>query len=391
MNEKILSNNHHLSVGIFGTLPGPDQSVARSELFAVVETLRLAVKPLHIRTDHLNITLGIDAGAVVTTAARFPNADLWRRIWHYIHEHGGLDDSLTITWVPGHDSRPSLDALGNRWADKLAKMGAQLHDLPKTDLDRTAELRTTLLATLRWIGRAAALFSRPGMPPSRTPKSEWPVRTTAERRALYKQRCNILDRERGVRREPLNFRHTQFVTRSVGAVVAIKLARTARLRMRDEELAHEQNLNLMIPPAALEDSSLDANCIYCNSRRKLVFLGGIRSRAPCLCLRLKRRRLLCKQTDSLGVFNHMYDAYSGPSNTPVARRDAGGHILFTIDELTFCFSCGSYSTERVHHLSGSCRGHPGDGQAYRLGRLKRGRHPLTNIPLDGPVQRLMAH
>lgn len=119
-----------LSVGVYGTLPGPDQSVPRLELFAVCEALRLGLKTCHIRIDHLSITLGLEKGEEATTSPTYPNADLWKRLWHHLHAQRGLGDNLSIEWVPGHDEGPAINALGNRWADKMDKLGAKLHEVP---------------------------------------------------------------------------------------------------------------------------------------------------------------------------------------------------------------------------------------------------------------------
>ena len=69
------------ALGLDGTLPGPDQSVPRAELFAVCEALRMAIKPCRILTDHKNIIIGIEGAEGITTVARFPKADLWRVFW----------------------------------------------------------------------------------------------------------------------------------------------------------------------------------------------------------------------------------------------------------------------------------------------------------------------
>ena len=56
--------------------------------------------------------------------------------------------------------------------------------------------------------------------------------------------------------------------------------------------------------------------------------------------------------------------------------------------------CGVDWTKKaagVEHLDHACNGAPGSGQQYRLSRLKRGRRPITNVPLAGGVRRLMIH
>lgn len=112
-----------LSVAIYGPIPGPDQSVPRAELYAIARALRIAILPSSIFTDHYNIVLGFQEGKAVTTASAFPTADLWRLIWHHLADLGGLQPGLFIDWTPGHDSGLSFNALSNRWAHAVAKLG----------------------------------------------------------------------------------------------------------------------------------------------------------------------------------------------------------------------------------------------------------------------------
>ena len=61
-----------------------------------------------------------------------------------------------------------------------------MHELPEASIEEGKLLRLKHLHILRWLGRAAAYHERPGYPPNRTPKSEWPVRTKEERLKLAK-------------------------------------------------------------------------------------------------------------------------------------------------------------------------------------------------------------
>ena len=58
--------------------------------------------------------------------------------------------------------------------------------------------------------------------------------------------------------------------------------------------------------------------------------------------------------------------------------------------MTWCWRCGRYSTDRAHGLKLECHGQPGHGQSYRLKRLKKGRHPVANIVLEGATKRMLA-
>ena len=103
--------------------------------------LRLTVFPAYIFTDHLNIIIGIANGRHHTTDGKHANADLSKVFWHRLDDLGGLSTMLTINWIPSHQTGNSLEAIGNRWADTLAKMGAAVHEVLEEDLERVKALR----------------------------------------------------------------------------------------------------------------------------------------------------------------------------------------------------------------------------------------------------------
>lgn len=157
----------------------------------------------------------------------------------------------------------------------------------------------------------------------------------------------------------------------VGYQVGLKLVRTARARMLKRELEQDRGLETIAEAAGVTDSRPgDPYCSFCGPRWKLRFIDGVRSRTPCPCLHAKRRRLRYKQS----AFHCLLDPLPKPvyCADTVDQRDADVHLLFVADELTFCWRFGSYSIERVHRLNVNCRGAPGDGQGYRLGRMTRG-------------------
>ena len=95
-----MMNGRRLISGIFGTLPGPCQTVPRAELHAIVEVLRVTIRPAWIHTDHFNILTAIAKGKAHTTSPGHPNADLWNTFWGIIEDLG--------------DGMPTLDFLGSR-------------------------------------------------------------------------------------------------------------------------------------------------------------------------------------------------------------------------------------------------------------------------------------
>eukprot|EP00959_Pyramimonas_sp_CCMP1952_P164353 3435760-Pyramimonas_sp.AAC.1 len=51
--------NKSIDLVVFGPLPGPIQASPRAELFAVVQILRVAIPPLRILTDYLDLPQGL--------------------------------------------------------------------------------------------------------------------------------------------------------------------------------------------------------------------------------------------------------------------------------------------------------------------------------------------
>lgn len=178
-------NSIRLSVGIYGPLPGPDQSVPRAELYVICAILKVTLKPAHIHTDHLNIIHGISHGRAVTTTPKFQNADLWRAFWERLEDLGGIDDELSFTWVPSHQAGLYQQAVGNRWADYLARRGASLHDVSDDDLSTAKKyvkkvyqwrdgLAGRLLSSRRLECRLTGSTSRSGLTDPHSSVDHWP-------------------------------------------------------------------------------------------------------------------------------------------------------------------------------------------------------------------------
>lgn len=225
---------------------------------------------------------GLGRGKLETCRASFPSADLWRLVWHCLEDLGGLQPQLTISWTPGHGSGTGIKAVGNRWADAIAKKGASVHEVPEAMFETVVALRRKLMSILKWYGRAAALYTRPGMPPSRAAKADWPFRIASERRRLHSDRNGIVplahDGTTSIFISKDHVTHTQYVTYSVGALVAARLTALAHERARGEKLEAEHIVNRMAVSPTVEE---DPRCQWCGKRRKLAFIHGIRGRQPC--------------------------------------------------------------------------------------------------------------
>ena len=151
-----MMNGTRLVAGFYGHLPGPFQSIPRAELVAIVYALQVLVKPARIHTDHYNIILDIRKGRKVTCSARHQNADLWNRFWDLVADHGGLDEDLEVVCIKAHRTDGTDSAIGNGWADKLAKLGASVHEAPADAVEHVSHFRATYKQLLRWMGKSAS-------------------------------------------------------------------------------------------------------------------------------------------------------------------------------------------------------------------------------------------
>ena len=84
-----------------GTAEEEHSTRYRAELKAVLEVLRIAIPPLTIFCDTLEVGKGRRLGRKWCTAAKTDCADLWRDIWIYLDD---LGEEVTIAWVKGHTS-----------------------------------------------------------------------------------------------------------------------------------------------------------------------------------------------------------------------------------------------------------------------------------------------
>ena len=149
---------------VFGPLPGPRQTSARAELHAILQVLVAGVAPLHIYTDYLPFIDGLARGNKWCTAAARDNVDIWKRLWHYIEEHGGTEAAgdrgpapLTFTHVRGHQKEDTWERRCNDLADQAATRGRRLHDLPCRVVQHHGRALDRVRQTAAWIASASKL------------------------------------------------------------------------------------------------------------------------------------------------------------------------------------------------------------------------------------------
>ncbi len=74
--------------------------------------------------------------------------------------------------------------------------------------------------------------------------------------------------------------------------------------------------------------------------------------------------------------------YTGVVGDPVDALDAEGHRLMITGPIIWCDRCGRYATRRLGRaLKAACCGNATGAYATRLSRLRRGLHPLENVPV----------
>ncbi len=136
---------------LHGTCPDVQPSVVRAELKAVLEALRVAVPPLRLHVDNLEVVIGFQLGEDWCVNPRRDGAELWRAIWGYMRDIGGGVDVLK---VKAHTEIEEVedgiithrDRKGNMWADAEARKGAALAE----GMSPTARARLELLKAIRW-------------------------------------------------------------------------------------------------------------------------------------------------------------------------------------------------------------------------------------------------
>ena len=90
---------------MYGALPGPVQSVAAAELWALRMLLRHCMAPLDVASDCQFVVDGVTVGPAATTMPAQLHAGIWRSIWPCIDDLGR--NVVTVRKVLAH-SMPML-------------------------------------------------------------------------------------------------------------------------------------------------------------------------------------------------------------------------------------------------------------------------------------------
>jgi hypothetical protein len=125
-------------VGQFGALPidlPVQRKIKRAELWAFHQALCCILPPAVVHTDHMGIIQGLTKGRKWCTDGRRAHADIWRKVWWQLIDHGyGEGAEIEVRHVKAHRSKAQKQALpaeaqvhsaGNDEADRLANLGAE--------------------------------------------------------------------------------------------------------------------------------------------------------------------------------------------------------------------------------------------------------------------------
>ncbi len=317
----------------FGAVPAWIVSMPAAEGWALYMATTVMMTSSVYVSDCLEVVRSIHKGPSWAEAPSRVQARLYGMIMPVFENDV---DRAKVTWMPSHltastaSQRRKLDGsevtecdlAANRYADALAKRGAGVHRVPAEARARCQEAQ----AAATWIARAVGFATW-----AANHRSEAPARD-AEPDQGWKRR-----RQRQPRRRPRPPRHEP---RPV-ALGGHHISRT----------------------------SDGWRCGLCLSRSS-HWCPFASQRCPgAAAARWAERARRLAEAVGHGVGG---------------GTDGVGHTRFISDFTTWCDNCGSYADTFAVGLARVCPGRPTcAGKEQHLRRLRRGRHPVTNVPFRG--------
>ncbi len=286
-----------------------------------------------ITTDCLEVARTIHKGQEWATSPRRLLARLYNLVMPAFDTE---QDRQLVTWMPSHltgnsvegrlklngESVSHVDLKANRRADVLAKRGAATHRVSNDVRQQLDELERATIWVARAIGYATWAANHRDEKPCRDAEPDDGWKRT---------------RQRQQRRRP---RPTPREARPVA-----------------------------LGGHRLERMSEGWRCALC--RRKSKHWARI---ANGICEGAAAHRWAARARDLASAVGHL--AHGG--------TDGVGHVRFMTDATTWCDRCGAYADTFAVGLANICPGRPQSaGKEQHLRRLRRGRHPVTNLPFHG--------
>ena len=401
-----------------GVLGGVNVSSHRAELRALLEAIRVGTVPLRIHVDNQSVVDGIASGRESCTSSKAADADLWRVVWDELEvaRARGCVDVLKVkahtTWLDVLHRRISpRDQYGNWLADHAAKACAQYSENQAPTRSINIEVKKAV-AWLRWAARCAADWTEDIEP--------------AELSANDQRKDNV---QEGVYAYP-HLRHELW---AVGARAVCRRCGLSQLIAEEQSATVASRCNGSAAGRAAAQATGNINHVWAqstNSREALLQQGAklLSAEAPPRWMvdlsslgqlarseehlrELTRALAMQSSEDTLAVSvppwflaptwlpSHLTQPWELPQEAlrrqygggrePVGSRRHGHRVAFTA-AVAFCTRCACFAQQRVgSRFKGECvipQGRASAAVAYRLQRLRGGRHPITGKPLKAWVE-----
>ena len=392
----------------WGTLGGLNVNSFRAELQAILEVLQIAVPPVRIHTDNQDVVDGVQRGRGWCTRAKAAGADLWRKVFDRLEELASKGQ-VSVIKVKAHTSWVDLlsrritprEQFGNWLADGAAKAATAASEAEAPTASFNEQLRTALAWT-RWIARYATDWVE-DIAPSPMPKQGSPAEGAWEYGDMYLRhekwvvgqhalcrRCGIsLPTHRGAARVS-----TQCAGAATGRAAAHATGNInyvwARFLLSKRQL--EEKGGRQVSDAAPPRWIVDPQRLHELAASPAQVAYTTRPRAeraelqPAFSGQITPAWL--RQPDWMPT--HLAQPWETDMGMHGCRREVleargNEHSVAFVGPIVYCSRCACFTLKRLgSRLKGICArpaGRAAAAVAYRLGRLRAGRHPITGQAL----------
>ena len=397
----------------WGALGGLNISSFRAELQALLEALKIAVPPVRIHTDNQNVVDGVLRGKLWCTRAKATGADLWRSVFDKLEE---LKDEgeVAVVKVKAHTGWFDLisrriaprDQFGNWLTDEAPKAATAASEIDAPTARFNAQLKTALAWT-RWTARYAASWVRDIAPsqrlaPSTSSDMAWVYgdahlrheKWTVGQRAVCR-RCGIaMPAKEGAARISLQCagaatgRAAARATGNINFVWARFLYSKRQLVERGGKL-----IEAAPPPRWIVDlqrldevftdrSQVVRTAVHPGERSWLP--SDFAAQATPVWLRKPEwmpAHLVQPWEEGESLPSHLH----GCRREELEARDDEHRVVFA-GPIAYCSKCACFTQKRLgSRFKNACvlpAGRAAAAVAYRLTRLRAGKHPVTGHALQ---------
>ena len=397
-----------------GTLGGPNVSSFRAELQALLEALKMAVPPVRIHTDNQNVVDGVLRGKLWSTRAKAAGADLWRSVFDKLEE---LKDQgeVSVVKVKAHTSWWDLlsnritpkEQFGNWLADTAAKAATAASEADAPTAGFNDQVKTAL-AWVRWAARYSTDWVKdiaPCQMPAVSPPTEraWEYGDTHLRHEKWSVGQRALCRRCGIAM-PANEGAARVSLQCAGSAAGRAAARAtgninyvwARFLHSRRELIERGGAQVctappprwIVDPQRLEEViSSRLQTQHVAERRDSGQQGTLANQPVPFWMR-------APEWMPFHLFQPWERGEGQPKKPSGCRREelearSGEHKVAFAGSIVFCLRCACFAQRRLgSRFKGACAlpvGRAAAAVAYRLARLKSGRHPLSGRALSEEI------